>query len=60
MGTASAKPEKLGAFVEAAAEIRGELSGRITALRASYDSFQASGSSSVDNADLMGWSSRAC
>ena len=53
MGTASAKPEKLQTFVDAAAEIRGELSTRIGQLRASYDTFQASGSSSVGNRDLM-------
>lgn len=53
MGTASAKPGKLQAFVDAAAEIRGELETRITELRASYDSFQASGSSYVGNSDLM-------
>lgn len=44
---------KLQAFVDAAVEIRGELEGRITALRASYDRFQTSGSSYVGNADLM-------
>src|SRR5690606_5447684 len=54
MGTASAKPEKLQAFVGAAAEIRGELSAKISALRASYDRFQTSGSAYVGNADLMG------
>jgi RHS repeat-associated protein len=53
MGTASAKPGKLHAFVEAAAEIRGELETRISELRASYDGFQASGSSYVGNVDLM-------
>jgi len=52
MGTASAKPEKLHAFVTAAAEIRGELSTRITELRASYDAFQSTGSP-VANPDLM-------
>ena len=35
------------------AEIRGELSARIGELRASYDAFQASGSSYVGNRDLM-------
>jgi RHS repeat-associated protein len=53
MGTASAKPGKLQAFVDAASEIRGELSSRIGELRVSYDSFQVSGSSYVGNADLM-------
>jgi RHS repeat-associated protein len=53
MGTASAKPGNLQAFVDAAAEIRGELADRITTLRASYDAFQRSGSSYVGNADLM-------
>jgi RHS repeat-associated protein len=53
MATASAKPGKLQAFVDAAAEIRGELSTRITELRASYDSFQESGSSYVGNPELM-------
>jgi RHS repeat-associated protein len=53
VGTSSAKPAKLQQFVTAAAEIRGELSARITELRASYDSFQASGSSYVGNPDLM-------
>jgi RHS repeat-associated protein len=53
MGTASAKPGKLHAFVEAAGVIRGELAGRIAELRASYDAFQASGSSFVGNPDLM-------
>ena len=52
MGTASAKPDKLQGFVEAAATIRGELSGRIGELRASYDAFQGSGSP-VANPDLM-------
>jgi RHS repeat-associated protein len=51
--TASAKPAKLDEFVSAAREIRGELSSRITQLRASYDSFQASGSMPVANPDLM-------
>jgi hypothetical protein len=51
--TASAKPAKLDAFVTAAQEIRGELSSRITELRASYDSFQRSGSMPVANPDLM-------
>ena len=40
---------KLQAFVDAAAEIRGELSGRIAELRAAYDAFQWSGSSAVSN-----------
>ena len=52
MGTASAKPGKMQAFVEAAATIRGELSSRITELRASYDAFQSTGSP-VANPDLM-------
>ncbi len=53
MGTASAKPGTLQAFVDAAASIRGELAGRIRSLRASYDRFQWSGSSYVGNYDLM-------
>ena len=53
MGTASAKPGSLQAFVDAAASIRGELADRITSLRASYDRFQWSGSSYVGNYDLM-------
>jgi YD repeat-containing protein len=54
MGTASARPDKLQAFVTAGGEIRGELQRRINALRASYDSFQASGGSyPVANPDLM-------
>ena len=53
MGTSSAKPGKLQTFVDAAAEIRGELEGRIRELRASYDAFQSSGSTYVGNPDLM-------
>jgi RHS repeat-associated protein len=53
MGTSSAKPAKLQAFVDAAATIRGELVTRIEALTASYFDYQSSGYPYIGNYDLM-------
>jgi RHS repeat-associated protein len=53
MGTSSANPAKMQAFVDAAATIRGELVTRISELQASYFEYQSSGSSYVGNYDLM-------
>lgn len=66
MGTASAEPEKLATFVAAADALLNEgdggtlgLNRRISALRASYDDFQATDSLPVRNVDLMGMSAGA-
>jgi RHS repeat-associated protein len=53
MGTASAKTDKLAAFVTAAATIRRELQTKVTELRGSYDSFPQSCQGMVLNPDLM-------
>lgn len=53
MTTSSARPDKLRVYVTDGAAARADLSADITALRACYDQFQASGSITVANPDLM-------